>query len=279
MRKIFLVLTLVIFSFTNIYALTKKEEKAVNIFMEKVEKIAKKRWNIFRIAIKRALENISKKENFSKNKKEIIEKVLSILDKKIEQEKKIKEEKKKEKQEKRKKEEENSKKNWLNYDFEVVKNYWIELTNTERKKHWLKAYKYSKKLEETAFKWSEVQKSRWKWTHKREVWDSFYNYNKVKSWFAKNWVVCKNISWATFTENVGNVWFTCEKSDCTNSLKNAVKKTFLFYMSEKNKKYRPHYNSVMNKYFNYIWFGISFEKKWNNFYKYYLTVHYCTEIK
>jgi len=48
-------------------------------------------------------------------------------------------------------------------------------------------------------------------------------------------------------------------------------------MWEKNDDYKPHYNSIMNDYFTIMWVWFAIEKK-NNYYEYYLTVHYCTEL-
>jgi hypothetical protein len=44
-------------------------------------------------------------------------------------------------------------------------------------------------------------------------------------------------------------------------------------MDEKDKAYKPHYNSLMNQYFKEIGLGIVLGNG-----KYYLTVHYGTEL-
>jgi hypothetical protein len=46
-------------------------------------------------------------------------------------------------------------------------------------------------------------------------------------------------------------------------------------MAEKDKAYKAHYNSIMNKYFKEIGLGIAVDRSTH---KYYLTVHYGTEI-
>jgi hypothetical protein len=49
-------------------------------------------------------------------------------------------------------------------------------------------------------------------------------------------------------------------------------------MSEKNKTYKPHYNSIVNDYFTEIWVWIDVSEISTWYYRYYLTIHYCTEI-
>lgn len=268
---IFLVLFFSFWSILNAYNLTNNDKKIVNSFIKKVEKIDNSK--NFKTKLSNKIEILLEKKHYSVQLTTILKEISKNL--KWEKEVKVKEIKK----ETEEKTENNLQNNWvINYDFEKVKNYWLDLTNTERKKEWLYNYKYSEKLEETALKWSKIQKSKWKRTHQRDENDSYYDYNKIRDWFSKNWVVCKNIYRVTFTENVWSRWFACSNSDCTQEVKNAITNTFNFYMSEKNKESKPHYNSIMNKYFNYLWFGIDFEKKWNNYYKYYLTVHYCTEL-
>jgi hypothetical protein len=49
-------------------------------------------------------------------------------------------------------------------------------------------------------------------------------------------------------------------------------------MSEKGKKYDPHYRAIVSPYFTTIGTGIELVKTGKNTYKYYLTTHYCTEL-
>ena len=79
----------------------------------------------------------------------------------------------------------------------------------------------------------------------------------------------------TYSENIGYGPFNCSESDCTDELIANIRSTFDFYMSEKDQSYRPHYNSVMNAYFKEIGLGITIDESQN---RYYLTVHYGTEL-
>ena len=54
-----------------------------------------------------------------------------------------------------------------------------------------------------------------------------------------------------------------------------VRKAFDFYMSEKGQAYTAHYDSIMNPYFKIVGLGIAVDRSAN---RYYLTVHYGTEI-
>jgi hypothetical protein len=49
-------------------------------------------------------------------------------------------------------------------------------------------------------------------------------------------------------------------------------------MDEKWTDNDDHYRSLTNKYFNNIWIWISIDDKKNNYYEYYLTIHYCTNL-
>lgn len=165
-----------------------------------------------------------------------------------------------------------------NIDFEQVKNVWLSRNNSERKLLWKYEYKYNDKLEETAFSWSETMKTKNEITHKRNSNDSYYNYWIIANWFSDRWIVCKNVNKVTFSENIWQWVFLCKDSDCTQELIDWIRSSFDFYMSEKTKSSRPHYLSLVNDYFKEIWLWIALTKQTETKYKYYLTVHYCTEI-
>ena len=94
-------------------------------------------------------------------------------------------------------------------------------------------------------------------------------------WFADLDLRFKNISRITFTENIGYGYYNCKYSDCTGALIQAVKSTFNFFMSEKGRAYAPHYDSIVNPHYRQIGLGIALDASSK---KYYLTVHYGTEI-
>jgi hypothetical protein len=54
---------------------------------------------------------------------------------------------------------------------------------------------------------------------------------------------------------------------------NALKKGFAFFMSEKGKKSRPHYNAIVGKQFKIIGMGIGVIGT-----RYYVVTHYGTQV-
>jgi hypothetical protein len=143
---------------------------------------------------------------------------------------------------------------------------------------WLENYWYDITLESSADIWSEQANIKWEITHKRNDWDSFYNYTNINSWLGDNWVVCENISWITHTENIWWWGYNCTDWECSDELSEAVQRAFKHYMDEKWTDNDAHYRSLTNKYFNNIWIWISIDDKNNNYYEYYLTIHYCTNL-
>lgn len=274
MKKILIIFLLTCFFVGNTFAyeLTQKEKKLIDEVVQKVELYSFKRGENFKKQVEEKLETAQNRIRDNERIFTLLGAIISGIQtgNRLYQEP-IKEETVVQLQ--------TEKKLLGNIDFDEVKNYWLEITNREREKQWLEPYSFDEKLEKTANLWSQVQKQRGEWTHKRDPWDSFYNYSKINTWFADNGVQCKNIYRVTHSENVGSRWFSCSDDECTEETKQAVKKTFDFYMSEKGKDYSPHYDSLMNGYFTKIWFGLDIEKKGNNSFEYYLTVHYCTELQ
>ncbi len=92
----------------------------------------------------------------------------------------------------------------------------------------------------------------------------------------QNWVICKNIKRATFSESIAWNEFYCNKKDCTNEVKKAIKRSFDFFVWEKGKAYDLHYKAIVHPYFETMWLWLSIKDKWKNRYRIYLTNHYCT---
>jgi hypothetical protein len=73
-----------------------------------------------------------------------------------------------------------------------------------------------------------------------------------------------------FTENIWWNVYSCKKTDCTDDFIAAIKKSRSFFMSEKGKRYRPHYNAIMWNFSNIgVWVALVGNK-------YYLVAHYTT---
>jgi uncharacterized protein YkwD len=159
-------------------------------------------------------------------------------------------------------------------DEEIVRT-WLAWVNAERKAMGLYPYKYSKQLSRTADLWSRKARDEGGISHKRAGQSAYYDYKIMTGWFANLDLTFSNKSGSTFTENIGWGVYRCAEADCTQRFTNAVRTTFDFFMSEKGKVYRPHYNSMVNANFTHAGLGIALAPGSG---RYYLTVHYGTDI-
>jgi uncharacterized protein YkwD len=160
-------------------------------------------------------------------------------------------------------------------DMKKVRLTWLAWYNLDRRKEGLHDYSFNNQLNRSAYIWSEFSHQRGEISHKRIGQTEYYDYSMINQWFADLGLQFENIYRVTHSENIGGGGFSCSDSDCTDELIASIRGTFDFYMSEKDKEYKPHYNSVMNGYFNEIGLGISIDEATN---KYYLTVHYGTKL-
>lgn len=160
----------------------------------------------------------------------------------------------------------------------VLGKYWLSLYNNYRKQVGVQPYKYDSRLQHSAEIWSTLAAKRWEITHKRDAGDSYYDFWKIQDWFKENGVNCKVQDRTAGVENIGWGVMYCNKDNCEEELKQTVKKTFDFYMSEKGQDYQPHYKSIVAPYLGYIGFGIYKEDMGNGRYKVYNTTHFCTEF-
>lgn len=162
-----------------------------------------------------------------------------------------------------------------NIDMNKVRAQWLSWYNDVRGDLGLNMYVYDSSLNASSIVWSEYAKKRGFIDHKRSGQSAYYDYNKVKSWFKNLGLTFKNVNGDDFTENINWGYYKCSSNDCTQGLINGIKSGFDFFMSEKGKSYRPHYNSIVNNHFKVIGLGIAIDpvKK-----KYYLTVHYGTSV-
>jgi len=164
-----------------------------------------------------------------------------------------------------------------NVDMKRVRETWLKWYFDARLAEGLATYVYNDQLSRTANIWSQEAVRRGEITHKRDPGDAYYDYNKITAWFKNLGLEFKNVNRVTHTENIAWEMFNCSasQSDCTDEMISQVRKAFDFYMAEKDQPYKAHYNSIMNKYFKEIGLGIAVD---TTKHKYYLTVHYGTEI-
>jgi uncharacterized protein YkwD len=162
-----------------------------------------------------------------------------------------------------------------NVDLEKVRATWLDWENTERTANGLAPYTYNEDLIRTATIWSEASKQKGYIDHKRPGQTAYYDYKIIEKWFKNLGLEFKNTHSKTFTESIAWEYYSCSDSDCTDKLTTAIRKGFNFFMSEKGKSSRPHYDAIINPEFTQIGIGIVVDKVAE---KYYLTVHYGTEV-
>lgn len=171
-------------------------------------------------------------------------------------------------------------------DVSRAKERWIWWQNEVRSQLWLINYNVNPKLEKTAQDWANSLKDRWALdvnsVHKRDLSDSYYDYNKIANWMKDRWVVCSNKNRVTFSESVAWSSYYCskEQEDCTYELIDWIKKSFDRYMAEKDRdeNSRPHYNAIISPSFRYQWVAFAIKEKSETNYEVFITTHYCTEL-
>lgn len=169
-----------------------------------------------------------------------------------------------------------------NVDMNRVRDVWLALHNAERATKWLTPFTYSPALEWTASTWANHLATLGKVTnlHQRNSNVPLYSYTIIKQWFMDQGIVfaAKEKNGQTlFTENLSYWYYTCNKVDCTDDFIKAIKGTWKswrsFFMSEKWRSYRPHYNAIVGNFAN-VGLWVSLVGK-----KYYLVSHYTQVLK
>jgi hypothetical protein len=151
--------------------------------------------------------------------------------------------------------------------------------NEERSNIWVNSYMYNLDLEWSATYRADNLANSHKTNnlHLRNIWDGYYNYNSILNWFSSLWInFPKSIKWAaSFSETVWYGTYRCSKSDCTQELINAIKRTWTnLIMKEKSSK-GSHYNAAVMKHFTQMWAWIAIDKS-NN--RYYIVIHYGVDF-
>lgn len=165
--------------------------------------------------------------------------------------------------------------NLPNIDIQKVRESILSWHNQERASLWRSAYKYSLDLE-----WSATTRAnnlavfgKIKNLHARNASDWYYNYNSMTNWFSNLWITFWNApKWATsFSETVWRNVYKCDKSDCTQEIITAIKKTWNWLIMWEKASNGSHYKAAVMKHFTQMWVWIAIDKA-NN--RYYLVIHY-----
>ena len=169
--------------------------------------------------------------------------------------------------------------NFSNIDEQKVRSAILSWHNDERESVWANDYKYNLDLEWSATVWANKLASSSKTTnlHLRNSWDWTYNYNSILSRFSDLWIKFPaSIKWAaSFSESIWYWYYKCSKSDCTQDLITAVKKTRTWLIMKEKSANGSHYRAAVMKYFTQIWAWIAIDKS-NN--RYYVVIHYWVDF-
>lgn len=162
-----------------------------------------------------------------------------------------------------------------NVDMQRVRDAWFGWYNDHRATLGLAPYVADATLDRTAANWSYYSVKRGTIDHKRAWKAAYYDYKAIEQWFANFGVRFENVRGKTYTENIGWGVYSCAEDDCTDELIASIRTTFDFFMSEKGKAYRPHYNAIVSDAFTAMGLGIGIDPATR---RYYLTAHFATAL-
>jgi uncharacterized protein YkwD len=167
MRKTLIVMVLIMSLFCKVSAeeLSQKEKNAAYNIAKSIEKIVNNKTPRYKTAWELKLKNTLKKIDENSKKYSLITEIL---------------------------------KNHLKMDFSnyignhysqykinknIIDRYWLNLHNNARKQRQLNTYSYDLRLQNTAIDWSYNNFDKKTMDHKRDSFDSWYDYPKIENWF------------------------------------------------------------------------------------------------
>lgn len=169
--------------------------------------------------------------------------------------------------------------NFSNIDEQKVRNAILSWHNEERKNVWVSSYRYNLDLEWSATTRANKIADSHKTSnfHLRNTWDWYYNYNSILNRFSGLWIKFpKSVNWASsFSETVWYGTYKCSKSDCTEDLITAIKKTRTWLIMKEKSSNGSHYKAATMKHFTQMGAWIAIDKS-NN--RYYLVIHYGVDF-
>ena len=169
--------------------------------------------------------------------------------------------------------------NFSNINEQKVRDAILSRHNEERNNIWVNPYSYNLDLEWSATTWATILADSHKTNnlHLRNSWDWYYNYNSMLNRFSNLWIKFPaSVKWAaSFSESVWYWSYKCSKSDCTDDLITAIKKTWTNLIMKEKASKGSHYNAATMKHFTQMWAWIAIDRS-NN--RYYLVLHYGVEF-
>lgn len=157
----------------------------------------------------------------------------------------------------------------------AVREAWLKWINEARAAAGLSPYVLDMQLSRTATNWSNYSRARGYIDHKRSGQTAYYDYGRIMAWFESLGLTFVQVGRSGATENITWNIYSCSESDCTDELIKASRDGLNYFMSEKGKAYSPHYDSIMSSSFEIVGVGVAVDEAKR---KFYLTVHYGTEI-
>lgn len=112
--------------------------------------------------------------------------------------------------------------------------------------------------------------------HKRTPASPYYLYRELEERFADRDVEFSLIRNTTFTENVGWTYLECGKGDCTQQAITNMRYIFDYFVSEKDKSYRAHRETMVHPIFTLMGVGVVYAADQQRLY---LTAHYGNTLE
>lgn len=169
--------------------------------------------------------------------------------------------------------------NFSNINEQKVREAILSRHNEERNNVWVNSYSYNLDLEWSATTWANNLASSHKTSnlHLRNNWDWYYNYDSMLNRFSNLGISFpKSVKWAaSFSETVWYWYYKCSKSDCTQELITAIKKTWTNLIMKEKSSNGSHYRAAVMKHFTQMWAWIAIDKTKN---RYYVVLHYGVDF-
>ena len=161
-----------------------------------------------------------------------------------------------------------------NVDWNKVQDAWVSWHNEERASLWLDPYKINESLNFSSLVWAQNLAELNYSTHARQSSDNWeYNYYSMLDRF--NWLwIDFNYKLTAFSENIAYQYYSCNKSDCTSEMIAALKKWYNFFLNEKYKTYKLHYNAIIHPVFDEIGVWVALVGK-----RYWVVSHYGVNVE
>lgn len=165
--------------------------------------------------------------------------------------------------------------NFSNINEQKVRNAILSWHNDERDNVWVNSYTYNLDLEWSATVRANklANSSKTQNLHLRNSGDWTYSYTSILNRFSDLGIKFPaSVKWAaSFSESIWYWYYKCSKSDCTQDLINAVKKTRTWLIMKEKSANGSHYRAAVMKHFTQMWAWIAIDKS-NN--RYYIVLHY-----